>query len=54
MLGARRTTVTLIAQNFQNDGIIKYRRGHIKLDEPSSYRMLPVSVIRRSRQITKR
>ena len=29
MLGARRTTVTLIAQSFQNAGMIKYRRGRI-------------------------
>jgi hypothetical protein len=31
MLGARRTTVTLIAQDFQNAGMIKYRRGRIKI-----------------------
>jgi len=31
MLGARRATVTLIAQNFQNAGMIKYTRGHIKI-----------------------
>ena len=29
MLGARRTTVTLIAQSFQAAGMIKYRRGRI-------------------------
>src|SRR5262245_46349346 len=29
MLGARRTTVTLIAQNFQDAGMITYRRGRI-------------------------
>src|SRR5262249_55633280 len=29
MLGARRTTVTLIAQSFQNAGMIRYRRGRI-------------------------
>ena len=29
MLGARRTTVTLIAQSFQDAGMIKYRRGRI-------------------------
>jgi len=31
MLGARRTTVTLIAQDFQNAGMIKYTRGRIKI-----------------------
>ena len=31
MLGARRTTVTLIARRFQDTGIIKYRRGQIKI-----------------------
>ena len=31
MLGARRTTVTLIARRFQDAGIIKYRRGQIKI-----------------------
>ena len=29
MLGARRTTVTLIAQSFKDAGMITYRRGHI-------------------------
>jgi CRP-like cAMP-binding protein len=29
MLGARRTTVTLIAKSFQDDGMIKYKRGRI-------------------------
>src|SRR5215475_267286 len=29
MLGARRTTVTLIAQKFQDAGMIRYRRGRI-------------------------
>jgi CRP-like cAMP-binding protein len=31
MLGARRTTVTVIARRFQDAGIIKYRRGQIKI-----------------------
>lgn len=31
MLGARRTTVTLIAQDFQSAGMIKYTRGRIKI-----------------------
>lgn len=31
MLGVRRTTVTLIAQSFQDAGMIKYRRGRITI-----------------------
>src|SRR5262249_27096105 len=31
MLGARRTTMTLIAQRFQVAGIIQYKRGRIKI-----------------------
>jgi Mn-dependent DtxR family transcriptional regulator len=29
MLGVRRTSVTLIANRLQADGLIRYRRGHI-------------------------
>jgi len=31
MLGVRRTTLTLIAQGLQSDGLIRYRRGHIEI-----------------------
>jgi len=31
MLGVRRTTVTLLAQTLQRNGLIKYARGHIKI-----------------------
>ena len=31
MLGVRRTTVTLMAQSLQRDGLIKYARGHITI-----------------------
>src|SRR5262249_43987305 len=34
MLGARRTTVTLTAQNFQDAGMIKYKRGRILICDP--------------------
>jgi len=34
MLGARRTTVTLIAQRFQDAGMIKYARGRITICDP--------------------
>jgi CRP-like cAMP-binding protein len=31
MLGARRTTVTILAQSLQKDGLIEYHRGNIKI-----------------------
>jgi DNA-binding MarR family transcriptional regulator len=31
MLGVQRTTVTLVAQSLQKDGLIQYRRGRIKI-----------------------
>jgi hypothetical protein len=31
MLGARRTTVTVIAGALQQSGLIEYRRGHVKV-----------------------
>jgi DNA-binding transcriptional regulator YhcF (GntR family) len=34
MLGARRATVTLTAQNFQDAGMIKYKRGRILICDP--------------------
>ena len=31
MLGAQRTTVTMVAGNLQRSGLIEYRRGHVKI-----------------------
>lgn len=33
MLGARRSTVTIVASNLQRAGLIEYHRGHIKIHE---------------------
>jgi CRP-like cAMP-binding protein len=40
MLGVRRTTVTIVAQKLQRDGIIRYRRGHIVIADPIGLRGL--------------
>lgn len=34
MLGARRTTVTLVATALQRSGLIEYRRGRVKITDP--------------------
>jgi Mn-dependent DtxR family transcriptional regulator len=31
MLGARRTTVTMVAGALQRSGLIEYRRGHVRI-----------------------
>jgi len=36
MLGVRRTTVTLVAQQFQEDNLIIYRRGRIMITNPAA------------------
>jgi len=33
MLGVRRTTVTLVAQKLQHDGVVRYRRGRIVITD---------------------
>jgi CRP-like cAMP-binding protein len=40
MLGVRRTTVTLVAQKFQQDGLISYRRARIHLVNPAGLRAI--------------
>jgi CRP-like cAMP-binding protein len=40
MLGVRRTTVTLVAQKLQHDGVIRYRRGRIELANRSALQPL--------------
>jgi CRP-like cAMP-binding protein len=40
MLGVRRTTVTLVAQKLQHDGVIRYRRGRIELANRSTLQTL--------------
>jgi len=31
MLGAQRTTVTMVAGTLQDSGLIEYRRGHVRI-----------------------
>ena len=38
VLGVRRTTVTLVAQKLQQEGRIRYRRGHIVIMNPDALR----------------
>jgi CRP-like cAMP-binding protein len=38
MLGVQRTSVTLIARKLQESGLIKYRRGHIEVLDPCTFR----------------
>jgi CRP-like cAMP-binding protein len=38
MLGVRRTTVTLVAQNLQSDGLVHYRRGRVSINNPAGLR----------------
>jgi CRP-like cAMP-binding protein len=40
MLGVRRTTVTLVAQKLQHDGMIRYRRGRIEVANRFALQML--------------
>jgi CRP-like cAMP-binding protein len=40
VLGVRRTTVTLIAQKLQQEGRIRYRRGHIAIMNPDALRAI--------------
>ena len=40
MLGVRRTTVTLVAQKLQHDGLIRYRRGRIVVTDRAALQAL--------------
>jgi hypothetical protein len=40
MIGVRRTTVTLVAQHLQKEGLIKCRRGHLVIANPTALRAL--------------
>jgi CRP-like cAMP-binding protein len=40
MLGVRRTTVTLLAQKLQHDGLIRYRRGRVEVANRSALQAL--------------
>ena len=40
MIGVRRTTVTLVAQQLQQEGVIRYRRAHIIITNPTALHAL--------------
>jgi CRP-like cAMP-binding protein len=40
MIGVRRTTVTIVAQQFQQEGLIRYRRARIIVTNPTALRAL--------------
>ena len=51
MLGVRRTTVTLVAQKLQEDGLIRYRRGHIVILDPVGLRALACECCQAHRRV---
>jgi len=57
MIGVRRTTVTIVAQQFQQEGLIRYRRAHIIITNPTALRALACEcydVCRQSDQLVQR
>jgi CRP-like cAMP-binding protein len=54
MLGARRTTVTLIARRLQDAGLISYRRGRIIILDKVGLEHLACECYRASRRLTER
>lgn len=54
MLGARRTTVTLIAQKFQDAGMIRYTRGRIIIYDTEKLQNVACECYRAVNQTTRR
>jgi len=52
MLGVRRTTVTLVAQKLQHDGLIRYRRGRIIITDRAALQALACECYATSRRRT--
>ena len=53
MLGTRRATVSLAAMILQNDGLIEYNRGHIRIIDRPGWRSSPASAITQRETVSK-